>query len=448
MTDYSKIPPQAPELETVLLGALLIDPVAIDEVINILRPEAFYKDAHQRIFQAILDLHKIGAPIDVLTVTQQLKNTSSLEESGGATYISRLTGRVGSSAHASYHAGIVTDHFVRREVIRISHEAAKLAFDDTIDPTDLTSELYSEAVGLQDRFIRGRRGSHVSYAADAAINAYYDRKKAAEQGLPPGIPTPLNKLDEVTGGWQKGSLVIMAGRPSMGKTAFAIASTLTAAKAGRAALFFSLEMTATDLSDRMLISISGVDPNRYKAGHLESHEEYMIERAAGELEKLPIIIDDAHGLSIDAIHARARAAKRKNRCDVVFIDYLGLVSSKKERNKSREQEVAEISVRAKGIAKDLKVPVVLLSQLNRSCEARSDKRPMLSDLRESGSVEQDADQVILLYRAHYYGITQDGKGSTFRRGEAIMAKNRNGRTGTIHFDHNDSLTEIKNSELT
>jgi replicative DNA helicase len=381
--------------------------------------------------------------VDLVTLNAVLNASKNIEKAGGVSYLASLTSRVGSAAHCSYHAAIVKEMSDRRELIRISRETTEKAFDKSLDVSDLMDQNYSNAVEIQGRFLKNRHGKDASVVGYLAVDEYYKREQASKINGITGIPTPLPKMDRVTGGWQPGSMITLAARPSMGKTAFGIHCALKAAQNGFKACFFSLEMTEIEIANRLLLALSNVDPDRFKMGQLEAEEKPALENALGKLEKYNIIIDDKAAMSVEEIHAKCRIQKKREKLDLVIIDYLQLLTAQKKQSRSREQEVTHISMRLKAMAKELSVPVIVLSQLNRSCEARQDKRPMLSDLRESGAIEQDSDIVLMLYRDAYYGIEYDNENnSTEGRGELLCLKNRNGKIGKTFFTHDPAFSII------
>lgn len=439
--EYGKVPPQAPELEEAVLGALLIDPDSLDNVTSILPEESFYKEANNIIYSAIKEIYGSGGQIDILTITDHLRKKEMLERVGGALYIAKLTSRVGSGSHAGEHAMIVLQKFILREGIRIANTLSEKSFDEDADPEDIIAEVFRSANDLQGLLLSNKRGSTLQEALEMSAESYFNRKKLRQSGQTVGVKTPLKSLDKYTNGWQDSDLIIIAARPSMGKTGFALAAVMNAAKQGKNPVMFSIEMTTEKLADRIMIGEGYLDPNQFRAATLSSHDEQMIEKLIGDLGGLDVEIDDEPRQSLADIWGKCRILKNKGKCGMVVIDYIGLMDSVKGRGKSREQEVAEISKGLKAMAKDLAIPVIVLSQLNRSVEMRQDKRPNLADLRESGSLEQDADVVVMLYRDEYYN-----PGQSVGVGECIITKNRNGGVGMVEFLYNTSLTRIYENE--
>lgn len=441
MIDYGKIPPQATDLEEAVLGALMIDPDITDNVLSLLKPEMFYTQANQIVFESLKELYGSGKQIDILTISEQLRKKQQLEQIGGVVYLSQLTSRIGSGAHAAEHAMIILQKFVMREGVRIASQLSEMAFDESTEPEDMIAQMFSNVNDLQSVLTSTKRGSTLQEALEMSAEGYFNRVKMRKIGQTTGVKTPLKSIDKMTSGWQQSDLIIVAARPSMGKTAFAISCATEAAKSARAPVIFSIEMTTEKLADRIIIGEGHLDPNQFRGGSLSPHDEQLIEKVISDMSHLGIHIDDTPKQSVSDIWGKCRILKNKNECDMVIIDYVGLIQSVKGRGKSREQEVSEISSSLKAMAKDLNIPVMVLSQLNRGVEMRQDKRPNLSDLRESGSLEQDADLVAMLYRDEYYN-----PGNNVGVGECIIAKHRNGPCGMIEFLYNTSLTRIYEEE--
>jgi replicative DNA helicase len=445
---HGKIPPQAVDMEEVVLGALMLEADAIEIVYNILEPQSFYKSVHQTIYSAIVSLYAENKSIDILTVTNELRKMDRLDEVGGPFYVTQLTSKVGSAAHIEEHSMYIAQAYYKREMIRMASEMERLSFDDTLDIGDLIEFAGSEYQKLSDKVFGSKKTMSFSEIVNLSVSNFYERKQLFEQGKVTGVKTPIRKLTIMTGGFQNGDLIILAARPSMGKSAFMISMAETATENDETDVaLFSLEMKNTSLVDRVLCGVADIDPEKYRAGSLNDSEIMKLEEAAGFIHKRGIYIDDKSNPTILYIKNRARILKKQsvlaNKKFLVMIDYLQLVDAVHEKGKLREQEVAEISKAAKGIAKDLDCPVVVLAQLNRACELRQDKRPILSDLRESGAIEQDADLVLFMYRDWYYKIEEDEAGkSTEGKGEIHIAKQRNGRIGPVFFGHNPSLTRI------
>lgn len=428
-----KVPPQALELEEAVLGALMLEKDALTNVIDILKVESFYKDSHQAIFQAILDLFTDSQPIDLLTVTNQLRRNGTLEIAGGAFYVTELTSKVASAANIEYHARIITEQSIKREMIRISSEIQKDAYEETTDVFELLDKMEQSLFEISEKNIRKNYSDMKSIMREAIVEL--ESRRGQKDGLT-GVPSGFTALDRVTSGWQKSDLVIIAARPAMGKTAFVLSVLRNAAvDHNKPVAIFSLEMSSVQLVNRLISSEAELDSEKIKKGSLEDHEWAQLVHKTAKLSKAPLFVDDTPALSILELRAKCRKLKAQHDIQMIVIDYLQLMSgdSKGGGGGNREQEIASISRALKKIAKELSVPVIALSQLSRAVETRGgDKRPQLSDLRESGAIEQDADMVMFLYRPEYYGITEDEEhNSTQGVGEVIIAKHRNGSLDTV-----------------
>jgi replicative DNA helicase len=428
-----KVPPQAVELEEAVLGALMLEKDALTSVIDILKVESFYKEAHKVIFQAILDLFTESQPIDLLTVTTQLRKNGALEVAGGAFYITELTSKVASAANIEFHARIITEQSIKRDLIRISSTIQKDAFEETTDVFELLDAMEQSLFEISEKNIRKNYSDMRSIMRDAILEL--EARKNQKDGLT-GVPSGFTALDRVTSGWQKSDLVIIAARPAMGKTAFVLSVLRNAAvDHNRPVAIFSLEMSSVQLVNRLISAEAELDSDKIKKGSLAEHEWAQLVHKTSKLSKAPLFVDDTPALSILELRAKCRKLKAQHDIQMVVVDYLQLMSgdSKGGFGGNREQEIASISRALKKIAKELSIPVIALSQLSRAVETRGgDKRPQLSDLRESGAIEQDADMVMFLYRPEYYGITEDeGGASTAGVGEVIIAKNRNGSLENI-----------------
>lgn len=413
-----RIPPQAIELEEVVLGAMLIEENALTEVIGDLFPEIFYKTEHQKVFTAIKEIYQTSK-VDILTVTEQLRKTGELENVGGAYFVSTLTDRVKSSANIRAHIEIIHQKYMMRELIRTGGELIKQGYEDITDCFDLIEYGEQELFKLTPS---QRKSCEISDIGRDALEAIL----GAQQTKTIGIPSGYGEIDRNLGGFSNSDLIVIASRPSMGKTALAMEIVKKVSKTGIPIGVFSLEMSDKQLFTRMLSSESDVSLSHILHGDLYEEELAKINRYNQVLIDLPVYIDDSAALSVFDIRTRARKWKHQKGIQMIVLDYLQLMKGKEGGN--REQEVSSISRGLKALAKELDLPVIALSQLSRKCEERSDKRPMLSDLRESGSIEQDADQVIFLYRDSYYNTNADPE-----KTEIIIGKNRNGKTGAGLF---------------
>lgn len=434
--EKGKIQPQAIDLEEAVLGAIMIDKKGIDEVIDLLSPEAFYKEAHQYIFEAIDYLFKDGQPIDLLTVSAQLRKNGKLDLVGGDYYLIGLTQKISSSAHIEFHARIILQKYIQRSLIRISSEIIEDCFDETTDVFDLLDK--SEA-----KFYEVTQGN-IKKSSETAQDLVRQAKQRIEEiankeGLS-GIATGFTKLDELTSGWQPSDLIIIAARPGMGKTAFVLSMARNIAiDYQNPVAIFSLEMSSVQLITRLISSETGLTSEKLRTGKLEKHEWEQLNTKVKDLEKAPLYIDDTPSLSIFDLRAKARRLHSQHGIKLIIIDYLQLMTAGNsgKGGGNREQEISTISRNLKALAKELNIPVIALSQLSRAVETRTgSKRPLLSDLRESGAIEQDADIVSFIYRPEYYKIDQwddEEQSPTKDQAEFIVAKHRNGGLDNIRL---------------
>lgn len=445
---YGKIPPQAIDVEEAVMGACMLERDAYSNISGLLTCEMFYKEEHQKIFRTIENMVSMGKTIDLLTVTQQLKNDNLLDVVGGPLYITQLTSRVASAAHIEHHARIIYEKFALREMIRRFNELITIAYNDDFDEMDLAYAMNTQAI---DDLLAGKTGMrHIREVMKDNTREVEERQAKAERGEMPGIPTGLADLNRATNGWQKSDLIIIGARPGMGKTAFALHFGKWAAKEKFPVCFFSLEMKDTRLSQRLILSNGGVDSDHLKSGKMTTEDWTAYHRSIGQLENLPIYIDDSAASSLRYISAVARNKARRGECSMIVIDYLQLVETPQENgynNKNREREVAEISRGLKKLAKDLDIPAILLVQLNRGVESRADKTPMLSDLRESGAIEQDADMVIFPWRPEYYDADVVDENNVSLKNEVflVIAKNREGDIRTITCKKSTDFSQIFDS---
>ncbi|MFD0962535.1 replicative DNA helicase [Pseudofulvibacter geojedonensis] len=444
--EKGKVPPQALDLEEVVLGAMMIDKKGVDDVIDILSPEAFYKQAHQYIFEAIFTLFEKSEPIDLLTVSNQLKKDQRLEASGGDFYLISLTQKVSSSAHIEFHARIILQKFIQRSLIKISNEIIEDSYDETQDVFDLLDKAEAKLYEVTQ--------GNIKKSSETAQSLVIQAKKKIQEisnkdGLS-GITTGFTKLDELTSGWQPSDLIIVAARPGMGKTALTLTMARNIAVDGNNAVaFFSLEMSSVQLITRLISSETGLSSHKLRTGKLEKHEWEQLNVKVKDLEKAPLFIDDTPSLSIFDLRAKARRLASQHDLKIIMIDYLQLMTAGgTSKNGNREQEISMISRNLKALAKELNVPVIALSQLSRAVESRGgSKRPLLSDLRESGAIEQDADIVSFIYRPEYYKIDEwddEERSPTAGQGEFIVAKHRNGGLENIRLKFIGELGKFDN----
>ena len=429
-----KLQPQALELEKAVLGALMIDNESLSDAIDSLQAEYFYAPKHQKIFEAIVNLFNNTQPVDILTVSEELKRMEMFKEIGGLAYISELTNNVSSSSNTEFHARIIAEKFIKRSLINISRKISNDAFDDSVDIFDLLNDAEANLFTVTEGTLRKSYDKMSSLIKGALENIETLRNK--EDGLS-GVPSGFTNVDRVTSGWQKSDLVIVAARPGMGKTAFALTMARNVAVDHNTPIgFFSLEMSSEQLVNRLIASEAELGASKLRKGDLADHEMVQLHEKIKHLSEAPIFIDDTPGLSIFELRAKARRLVKNHGVGIIMIDYLQLMTAGGTGG-NREQEISTISRSLKGIAKELKIPVIALSQVNRGVESRTgvgSKRPMLSDLRESGAIEQDADIVTFIYRPEYYKIYEWDNGDDSRgQGELIIAKHRNGSLNNVRL---------------
>ncbi|MBC7848056.1 MAG: replicative DNA helicase [Flavobacterium sp.] len=445
--EKGKLQPQVLELEEAVLGAMMIDKKGVDDVIDILQADAFYKDSHKYIFEAIVQLFTETQPIDLLTVSAQLKKNGKLELAGGDFYLIQLTQKISSSAHIEFHSRIILQKFIQRSLIRISTEIIEDSYDETTDVFDLLdraeSKLYEVTQG------------NIKRSSETAQSLVLQAKKRIEEiskqeGLS-GVETGFTNLDKLTSGWQPSDLIIIAARPAMGKTAFVLSMARNIAiDYGHPVALFSLEMASVQLITRLISSETGLSSEKLRTGKLEPHEWTMLSTKVKNLEKAPLFIDDTPSLSIFDLRAKSRRLVSQHGIKIIIVDYLQLMTAggNGKGGGNREQEISTISRNLKALAKELNVPVIALSQLSRAVETRgSSKRPLLSDLRESGAIEQDADIVSFLYRPEYYKIDEwddDEASPTAGQAEIMIAKHRNGSIENVRLKFIGHLGKFDN----
>lgn len=425
------IPPQASELEEAVLGALMLEGDSITTVQEFLTGDAFYLEAHRTIYRAIEELGMENKPIDLLTVTEKLKHKKQLKEVGGASFLAQLTQKVASAMNIEFHATIIAQKYVQRELIRASTEIQRRSYDESTDVTELIDYAEAEIFKVAEGHIK-RDIQSASLIFDKAMKAIEEAH--AQGGTMNGVPTGFTRLDQLTLGWQPSDMIIIAARPSMGKTAFVLSMARNMAlDYEKAVAIFSLEMSSVQLMMRLIVSESGLSSTDIRSGKLTAEQWRHLEQTTRMLPSAPLFIDDTPALSIYELRSKARRLKAQHDIQLLIIDYLQLMTGSAENRGNREQEVASISRGLKAIAKELNIPIIALSQLNRSVESRTGlKRPQLSDLRESGAIEQDADIVAFIHRPEYFGFTQDEDGQpTAGMAEIIIAKHRNGATDTV-----------------
>ena len=439
------IPPQALDLEEAVLGAMLIDEKGVNEIIDILSPEVFYKKSHQLIFESIQRLFTLSEPIDLLTVSADLKKNKNFESAGGDFYLISLSQKVSSSAHIEFHSRIIQQKYIQRRLITISNEIIQKSYSETTDVMDLLDEAESKLYDV----VQGNLKTPTESAQSLVIKAKKRIEEIQNQDGLSGVSTGFDKLDTLTSGWQPSDLIIIAARPGMGKTALALSMARNiSVKQGIPVAFFSLEMSSVQLITRLISSETGLTSDKLRTGKLKEHEWKQLNVKVSDLESAPLFIDDSPSLTIFELRAKARRLASSHGIKLIMIDYLQLMnigSTNKAGN--REQEISTISRNLKALAKELDIPVIALSQLSRAVETRSGtKRPILSDLRESGAIEQDADIVSFLYRPEYYGINEwddEMRTPSEGQGEFIVAKHRNGALDSIKLKFDASLGKFE-----
>lgn len=448
LTDnYGHLQPQATDFEQAVLGALLIEKDAYYQVSEILRPESFYDARHRIIYEAIRRLNLEERPVDILTVTEQLRSTNKLEEVGGPFYITQLSGMVASSAHIEYHARVIAQKATARELITYTSGIQTKAFDATQDIDELMQEAEGKLFELSQTNLKK------DYTQiDPVIKEAYEmlQKAAARTDGMSGIASGFTALDKITSGWQNSDLVILAARPAMGKTAFALSMAKNIAVDQQIpTAMFSLEMSNVQLVNRMIVNVCEIKGETLKSGQLKPFEWSQLDHRIKQLVGAPLYVDDTPSLSVFELRTKARRLVREHGVKILMIDYLQLMNASGMNFGSRQEEVSTISRSLKGLAKELNIPILALSQLNRGVESRegSDKRPQLSDLRESGAIEQDADMVLFIHRPEYYKIYQDEAGHDLRgKAEIIIAKHRNGAVGNVLLTFRGEYARFQNPE--
>ena len=444
--EYGKLPPQAPDFEEAVLGAMMLEADAYPLVSEILRPESFYEHKHQLIYQAIVDLSMAQQPVDILSVTERLRSKGELEEVGGPFYIAHLSEMVASAAHIEYHARIIAQKYLARELISFSSKISGKAFDETNDVYDVMQEAEARLFEL----------SQINQKKDytqinPVINEAYEliKKAAARTDGLSGLESGFHALDKITAGWQNSDLIIIAARPAMGKTAFVLSMAKNIAVEFRNPVaFFSLEMSNVQLVNRLISNVCEIPSEKIRNGQLAPYEWQQLDIKLKQLIDAPLYVDDTPSLSIFDLRTKARRLVREHDVKLIIIDYLQLMNGGKAGYGNRQEEVSTISRSLKGLAKELQIPIIALSQLNRSVETRDPKegkRPQLSDLRESGAIEQDADMVCFIHRPEYYKIYEDERGNDLRGlAEIIIAKHRNGAVGDVRLSFRGEYVKFAN----
>ncbi len=449
--DLGKLPPQAPELESAVLGALMIEKDAYATIADLLRPESFYKDQNRLVFEAIRALAAKDQPIDVMTVAEKLKSQGTLAEAGGALYISELSRQVASTAHLRYHAQIVAQKATERELISMAAKIEEQAYDETQDVDELMQMAEAGIFEISQR-AQKRDVTQIDPVIEEAFARI--RKASKNEGNISGVPSGFHDLDKITSGWQNSDLIIIAARPAMGKTAFVLSMAKNiAVNYGKPVAMFSLEMSNVQLVNRLIMNVCEIEGDKIKNGKMTQAEWSQLEHKINELRGAQIYVDDTPSLSVFELRSKARKLVREHKVELIIIDYLQLMNASGMNFGSREQEISIISRNLKALAKELDIPIIALSQLNRNVESRTGvegKTPQLSDLRESGAIEQDADMVCFIHRPEYYHLYNDEKTGKDLRGlgQIIVAKHRNGATDSIWLRFRSKFAKFQNEDET
>lgn len=448
--EYGKLPPQAPELEKAVLGALMLERDAYGSVADLLRPETFYNDQNRYIFEAIRTLAIQNKPIDAMTVSEMLRTQGTLEAAGGVSYVADLTTRVASTAHLRYHAQIIAQKGTARDLIALAAKIEEKGFDETQDVEELLQEAGAGVFEISQRSMK----RDVTQIDPVIEEAFQRMEKASKNtGSISGVPSGFNALDKLTAGWQAPDLIIIAARPAMGKTAFVLSMAKNMAVDHKIpTAIFSLEMSNVQLVNRLIMNVCEIEGDKIRTGKLSNDERKRLDTKINALKGAPIYLDETPGLSVFELQSKARSLVQEKGVKIIIIDYLQLMNAQGAYFGSREQEVAIISRGLKGLAKELDIPIIALSQLSRKVEDRGGgiegKTPQLSDLRESGAIEQDADMVCFIHRPEYYHINTDDKTGKDLRGLAqiIVAKHRNGATDTIWLRFRSVYAKFQNED--
>ena len=444
--EHGKVPPQALDLEEAVLGAMMLEKDKLADVIELLQPEVFYKYEHQRIFASIQRLFSQVKPVDILTVTDELRLSGELDAVGGPYYIATLTNRVASSANIEYHSRILIQKFIQRELIRVSSDIIQNAYEDTTDVFDLLDKAEEHLFRLSETSLR-RSYRPMTSLIKEAINDI--AKGNRQDGGLKGVGSGFTEIDRLTSGWQKSDLIIVASRPGMGKTAFALTMARNVAVDFKKPIaVFSLEMSAVQLVLRLISSETEIPSEKLKRGNLTDNDWERLNANISGLINAQLFIDDTPALTVFELRAKSRRMKAQHHIEMIILDYMQLMQGAPEHKGNREQEISAISRSLKGLSKELEIPIIALSQLSREVEKRTVKKPILSDLRESGSIEQDADMVLFIYRPEYYNLTQDADGNdTHGLAEISIAKNRNGPTKDIRLRFEANFAKFRDLEV-
>ena len=435
----NKLPPQNIEAEQSVLGAIMIENDAFPKIIEIITREDFYRESHRKIFDAMIELFEKNEPIDLITISEELRKRNDLDAVGGEPYLSALASQVPTAANIKYHSKIIREKALMRSLIKSASEIAGRVYEDNLDADELVDNAERIIFNISDKRIKASFVTlkELIKGSCETIEYLYDKKSAIT-----GVASGFTQLDELTSGFQRGDLIVIGGRPSMGKTAFSLdIARQVGVELKEPVAIFSLEMSKEQLALRMLCSEARVDSNSVRKGFIRKEDWSKLTNAAGKLTEAPVFIDDSSNINVLEMRAKARRLKLEHKgLSLIVVDYLQLMRGRGGFDKNREQEISEISRSLKALSKELQVPVIALSQLNRGVEQRNDKRPNLSDLRESGAIEQDADVIIFLYRDEFYNKDSNDRG----KAEINVAKQRNGPTRTINLAFFPQYTRFEN----
>ena len=443
--NFAHVQPQAVEIERVVLGALMVDSDAFSVVSELLKPETFYEPRHQKIYEAIRNMNMDERPVDIMTLNDELSKMGEIDKVGGVDYLMEISSQVASAAHVESHARILAEKYMQRQLIHFAGDIETKAYDSSVD----VDELMQQAEGSLFQISQNNMKQDFTQVAPVVKNAVEILQRAASnKGGLTGIPTGYTGMDEITSGWQASDLVIIAGRPAMGKTSFALSiAKNVAVDYGVPIGFFSLEMNNVQLVNRLISNVCEVSGRKILNGQLDPSDWERLDKRIGRLTDAPIYVDDTPGLSVFELRTKARRLVREKGVKIIMIDYLQLMNANGMKFGSRQEEVSTISRSLKGLAKELDIPVLALSQLSRNVENREGlegKRPQLSDLRESGAIEQDADMVLFVHRPEYYHIYQDEKGNDLHgMAQIIIAKHRKGSTGDVLLNFRGEFTRFQ-----
>ena len=443
--NFAHVQPQAVEIERVVLGALMVDSDAFSVVSELLKPETFYEPRHQKIYEAIRNMNMDERPVDIMTLNDELSKMGEIDKVGGVDYLMEISSQVASAAHVESHARILAEKYMQRQLIHFAGDIETKAYDSSVD----VDELMQQAEGSLFQISQNNMKQDFTQVAPVVKNAVEILQRAASnKGGLTGIPTGYVGMDEITSGWQASDLVIIAGRPAMGKTSFALSiAKNVAVDYGVPIGFFSLEMNNVQLVNRLISNVCEVSGRKILNGQLDPSDWERLDKRIGRLTDAPIYVDDTPGLSVFELRTKARRLVREKGVKIIMIDYLQLMNANGMKFGSRQEEVSTISRSLKGLAKELDIPVLALSQLSRNVENREGlegKRPQLSDLRESGAIEQDADMVLFVHRPEYYHIYQDEKGNDLHgMAQIIIAKHRKGSTGDVLLNFRGEFTRFQ-----